>query len=95
VTEDLYLAFLGNLVICDAGIPVTGFISSRVPALLCYLAVTGRPHLRPALAGLLWGELPESSAQANLRKALTNLRQLVGPYVTITRGTVAFSRDSS
>ena len=93
--ENLRLSLLGNLDICRLDVPVTGFTSRKVPALLCYLAVTGRPHLRPALAGLLWGEQPDLTAQAYLRKALTNLHQLVGPYVVITRETVAFNRDSS
>ena len=95
MVENLRLSLLGNLVISRSGVPVTGFTSSKVPALLCYLAVTRRPHLRPALAGLLWGEQPELTSQANLRKALTNLHKLVGPYVDITRETVAFNHDSS
>ena len=50
--------------------PVTGFIYNKALALLAYLAVTGRPHSRDALAGLLWGEMPDAAAKANLRKIL-------------------------
>ncbi|MGD8517584.1 MAG: BTAD domain-containing putative transcriptional regulator, partial [Anaerolineae bacterium] len=95
MADELQLALLGPLEIRRAGTPVTGFASIKVQALLCYLAVTGQPHLRPSLAGLLWGEMPEANAQNNLRKALSNLRRLVGPHLAITRQTVALNRDSS
>jgi predicted ATPase/DNA-binding SARP family transcriptional activator len=64
-------------------------------ALLVYLVVTGRLHLRPALAGLLWGDMPETVAMTNLRKALANLRKLVGLHLDITRQAVAFNRDNA
>ena len=95
MADELQLALLGRLEIRLAGTPVTGFTSTKIQALLCYLAVTGQPHLRPSLAGLLWGEMPEANAQNNLRKALSNLRHLVGPHLAITRQTVAFKRDSA
>jgi DNA-binding SARP family transcriptional activator/predicted ATPase len=90
--EELQLALLGNAEVRRAGVPVT-FSSSKALALLCYLAVTGRPHARPALAGLLWGDSPEANARTNLRKALTHLRRLVGPHLSITRQAVAFNRE--
>jgi DNA-binding SARP family transcriptional activator len=95
MAEELHLALLGHLEILRSGLAVTGFTSNKVQALLCYLAVTGRPHLRPALAGLLWGELPEASAHNNLRKALSILHRLVGPYLDIRRDSVAFNRTSA
>ena len=58
---------------------MTGFIYNKALALLIYLAVTKRPHSREALAGLLWGEMPDASAKANLRKILAALRELL-PY---------------
>ncbi len=95
MADELHLALLGHLEIRRAGAAVPGFTSNKVQALLCYLAVTGRSHLRPALAGLLWGELSEASAQNSLRKALSNLHQLLGPYVDIRRDSVAFNRNSA
>jgi predicted ATPase/DNA-binding SARP family transcriptional activator len=95
MSSELELAFLGNIEIRQNGSLVTGFNSGKSQALLCYLAVTGRPHLRPTLAGLLWGDLPEDSARNNLRKALTNLRQLVGVHLSISRQAAAFNRDNS
>lgn len=49
--------------------------------------------MREALAGLLWADMPEAQAGKNLRNALSNLRALVGPYLSITRDDVAFNRD--
>ncbi|HSJ56285.1 MAG TPA: BTAD domain-containing putative transcriptional regulator, partial [Anaerolineae bacterium] len=90
---ELQLTFLGGLRVARDGTPVSGFVSTKVQALLCYLALTGQPHLRPSLAGLLWGDMPEERANVNLRKALSNLRRTVGDYVDLTGQTVAFVRD--
>ena len=73
------------------GAPVTAFVSAKVPALLAYLAVTGQAHSRETLAALLWGDLPEATAKRNLTKALTNLRQLLEPYLLIEWHSVAFN----
>jgi predicted ATPase/DNA-binding SARP family transcriptional activator/uncharacterized protein HemY len=95
MAKPLRLALLGGLQVTQGDAPVTGFVSSKALALLCYLAATGRPHLRPALAGLLWGEMPDASANTNLRKALSNLRQLVGDHLIFAQQSVAFDRDSA
>ena len=90
----LALRLLGNIEITLDGEPVTGFVSAKAQALLCYLAVTGRPHPRPSLAGLLWGEKSEEAALGNLRKAISNLRRLVGGHLLVTRQTVSFDRTA-
>lgn len=90
---ELRLSLLGQVAIGNDGVPLRGFKSSKVLALLCYLAVTGRAHYRSILAGLLWGDLPEENARMNLRKALENLRHLVGPHLVVTYQTVAFNRS--
>jgi DNA-binding SARP family transcriptional activator len=94
MTRTLQLTLLGQAEVRLAGEPVTGFYSAKSQALLFYLAVTGQSHTRPALAGLLWADLPETDALMNLRQVLTNLRKLVGDHLTITRQTVAFNRAS-
>ena len=44
---------------------VSGFASDKVRALLAYLAVeAGQPQRREKLAGLLWPDYPEPSANA-------------------------------
>ena len=92
---ELQLALLGRADVRQDGEPVVGFYSSKAQALLYYLAVTGTSHSRAALAGLLWADMPEEDARTNLRQALTSLRRLVGPHLTITRQAVAFDRGST
>lgn len=87
---NLEIRLLGGLQIRRDGVAESNFISSKVPALLAYLAVVRRPQQREALAGLLWGEMPDAAAANNLRQALTNLRKIADPYLIITRETVAF-----
>lgn len=74
--------------------PLTGFISSKVQALLCYLILNPQHHSRDALIGLFWGNAAEADARANLRVALSNLRKLLGDYLDSTRQTAAFNRAS-
>ncbi len=50
-------------------------------ALLAYLAVTGRPHTRDALATLLWGDSDQQHARGALRRTLSVLRSAVGEGV--------------
>jgi len=92
--EMLELVLLGAPEIRCDGAPVTALKSSKAQALLCYLAVTGQPHTRAALAGLLWGDMPEAKARMNLSQALSTLRRFFADHLTITRQTVAFERSS-
>jgi DNA-binding SARP family transcriptional activator/predicted ATPase len=87
--EGLRLILLGKPQVSRNGVPVTGFVYKKALALLAYLAVTRRPHSREALAGLLWGEMPDDAAKANLRKILSTLREIAGPELIIERQTVA------
>lgn len=90
MTAVLEIHLFGNPDIRLAGTPVGGFVSSKAPALLAYLVVTGRPHSRDALAALFWGEMAETDAKNNLRQTLSNLRKLLEPYLLITRDAVQF-----
>jgi DNA-binding SARP family transcriptional activator len=72
------------------GVDLT-FLRRKTMALLVYLAVTGRPHSRGTIAALLWGDLPQEKAAANLRKILVDLRNHASTLVLITRDTVAFN----
>ncbi|MDQ4075944.1 MAG: tetratricopeptide repeat protein [Chloroflexota bacterium] len=94
MTVKLELELLGGLRITQDGTAVTNFVSGKAPALLCYLAVTGQPQFRAALAGLLWSEQGEDDARRNLRVVLNNLRHVVAPHLVITRDTIAFDRSS-
>jgi predicted ATPase/DNA-binding SARP family transcriptional activator len=85
----LELSLLGGFQARLSGATITAFRSDKVRAMLAYLAVendhageSGRDHRREGLAVLFWPESDESSARANLRMALSNLRQLLAPAAT-------------
>lgn len=97
LTIQLFGTFLAAL----DGKQVSGFDSDKVRALLSYLAIeSDRPQRREKLAGLLWPEFSERSARTNLRRALSNLRLLIGdqdtspPYLHVTRQTIQFNAES-
>lgn len=90
--QELQIKLLGNVEISLNAVQLTGFNSSKSQALLCYLAVTGRTHARSTLVGMFWPELPETNAQRNLRKTLSNLRKLIAPYLSIDRESVALNQ---
>ena len=95
MTAKLELSLLGTVVITWNGECVDDQLPGKSKALLCYLAVTGSQHSRERLAGLLWGDKPETSAKASLRKSLSALRQLFGDALIITRQSVALNQDSA
>jgi hypothetical protein len=77
----LSIRVLGPFQVSVDGVPVDGFATDKVRALLAYLALSpGHPHRREALAGLLWPDFPERSARASLRNALANLRNVLGEH---------------
>jgi DNA-binding SARP family transcriptional activator len=70
-------------------------------ALLAYLVVEAeRPHQRDELVGLLWPELPDTTARTNLHQALANLREAIGdararpPFLLVTRDTIQLNPAS-
>ena len=95
MTKVLKLALLGRLQLSWDDQPLNQLVSAKAQALLCYLAVTGQPHSRQALAGLLWGELPEADARRNLRGVVMKLRQFVETHLIITNQTLAFDVNSA
>ena len=93
--DQLRLSLLGKLKVERNGQPLGGLTSLKGQALLVYLAVTGQPHSRSALAGLLWSDMPETDARTNLRVTLSQLRKVVGDAVIATRRTVELNPDSN
>jgi predicted ATPase/DNA-binding SARP family transcriptional activator len=73
---------------------LTGFRSAKAEALLYYLCVTGQAHTRLALAGLLWGQWPDSQALVNLSQTLSNLRRLLGDHLEVSRDIIGWRRQS-
>jgi DNA-binding SARP family transcriptional activator/DNA-binding beta-propeller fold protein YncE/energy-coupling factor transporter ATP-binding protein EcfA2 len=97
----LQIKLLGPFEVAVGDEPAQGFDSDKVRALLAYLAAeAGRSHRRETLAGLFWPEQSERSARANLRRALANLRQVIGdekadpPFLAISRQTIRFNLAS-
>ena len=98
----LSLYFLGSFQVILDGKPVSTFRSDKVRALLAYLASeSDRSHLREALAGVLWPDMPIQVARKNLRLSLHRLRQPLDDLesepalVQITRETVQFNMTGS
>src|SRR5215207_3102532 len=50
-------------------------------ALLVYLAVSGRPHSRDALATMLWPESDGREGRACLRRTLHRLQEAIGDHI--------------
>ena len=91
----LELKFLGGIFIHLDNAPLTALKSKKGQALLCYLAVTGKEHSRSALSGLLWTDVSEKKARANLRKTLSRLKPHLRSHLTITRESIAFTQDAA
>jgi predicted ATPase/DNA-binding SARP family transcriptional activator len=67
----------------------------KAVALLAYLALTGGSHSRDSLATLLWPEYDQSSARANLRRALSLLNRTLGEgQLTADRETASLNPDA-
>jgi len=88
IDQELRVRVLGAAELAVGGRPLIQLASAKATALLFYLAVTGTGHSRTALAGLLWSDLPEPTARANLRLVLTKLRRVLPEHLDVTRQTV-------
>ena len=65
----------------------------KAEALIYYLAVTGRPHSRAALAALLWSKSPEHQARNSLRNAVYTVRRSLLPtnLLMVERDTISLN----
>ena len=67
------------------GVELSGFESDKARALLAYLATESeQPYHRERLAGLLWPDFDDQSARTNLRRVLSNVRQVIGDRTSDT-----------
>jgi WD40 repeat protein/DNA-binding SARP family transcriptional activator len=97
----LLIRLLGPPQVGPDRVSVSDLRSDKAIALLAYLVVeSDRAHRREKLAGMLWPGFTESSARANLRRALADLRQAIGDqqvtptYLHTTRQTIQFTTAS-
>lgn len=88
------VTLLGDWAVVSEDWPIV-FTSTKGQALLIYLALTGRPHTRLALASLLWPEKQDKDALANLRQAIYALRRTLPDLVIATRERVGLHPDRS
>ncbi len=93
--SDLRLSLFGTPRLeCD-GAPVK-LTRRKVTALLAYLAVTGQPHSREAVATLLWPDFDAPNAYAYLRNALWMLKQMpLADKIEAEQETLAFRQDET
>jgi DNA-binding SARP family transcriptional activator len=89
----LEIRLLGEPEVLRDGQAVPLPASKKSRALLAYLAVTGRPHLRERLCELLW-EGPDDP-RAALRWSLTKLRPLIEAHLVAGRDHVEFRAGGS
>ena len=97
----LTISLLGHFQATLRATALTSFESSKVRALLAYLAVEAdQAHQRDVLAGLLWPHRSTRDALSNLRYALYDLRNVIGDreadpsFLSITRRTLQFNTAS-
>ena len=87
--SNLLLCLLGPFSASLGDKPLTRFRTTKVQALLIYLAVeSGHAHSREGLMALLWPEMPLASAQINLRQTLYRLKQAVPEVGSEESGTL-------
>src|SRR6476469_9471834 len=94
MVRELHLALLGGLRITEGEAALPGLATHKGQALICYLALTRRPHTRDALASLLWSDDPQEEARASLRNVLSLVRKVASQYLVVTRDTIAFNPES-
>lgn len=65
--------------------PLNGINASKVQELFCYLLLNRqRPHLREALAGMLWGDSTTAQSKKYLRQALWQLQTILDEHASAT-----------
>lgn len=74
----LQIHLLGELQVCRADERLVLPASRKTRALLAYLAVTARRHLRSELCGLFWEDAADP--RAGLRWSLTQIRRALGAH---------------
>jgi DNA-binding SARP family transcriptional activator len=70
-------------------------VPASAQRLLALVAFRRRPLRRAHLAGVLWPDVPEDRAQANLRSALWRLNGCARTVIRSTRGQLALCQDAT
>ena len=88
---ELRIRTLGPPQVWLGAVPLT-FRRRKSLALLVYLALTGRAHGREVLASLFVDRASDAQAREQFRTSLTGLVEQVGPFLLVTRETIALDR---
>jgi DNA-binding SARP family transcriptional activator/predicted ATPase len=91
MAPELRIRTLGTPQVWLGEVPLT-FRRRKSLALLVYLALTGRAHGREVLASLFVDRASDAQAREQFRTTLTSLVEQVGPFVLVTRDTIALDR---
>lgn len=87
----LTITTLGKLEMRLGETAVSAFVSRKAEALFVYLVCVRRPVSRNTLATLLWDDLPQDRALANLSVLLNSLRKQLDPFLLVSRNEIAFN----
>ena len=97
----LTLNFFGGFQAAIDGEPVAESRAKRIEALLIYLVLeANHPHRRELLIGLLFPDMPDDTARANLRQTLSRLRKAIHdaqaepPFLLSNRESTQFNLQS-
>lgn len=99
MASTLCISLLGNFGVFDGDTPLTTLNTPRLQSLLAYLVLhRDAPQSRQHLAFLLWPDLPEARARANLRRQLHQLQQVLpaaDQFIRADTQTLQWRPDSS
>lgn len=92
----IVLNLLGQFQLTVDGQPIAGLTSTKLQALIAYLAVEQeQAHSREFLAELLWPDRPSGVARQNLRQTLSRLQRAlpteIAALLTISRNKICFN----
>jgi DNA-binding SARP family transcriptional activator/predicted ATPase len=90
----LEIQTLGGLQIRLGNQPLKGFRSRKAEAMLVYLALQRKPVSREILAERFWSDGSQNATMANLRVVLSNLRQILDPFITVSRDAAGMDQDA-
>ncbi len=76
---------MGGLSLAVDGVSIDGRVPDKAALAAVYLADVGVPVRRSRLAGLLWSDMDESKARANLRVTLSRFRTVAGTHIHADR----------
>ncbi len=91
----LTVQFFGKPQIWVDGEPLESLVSQKARAALFYLAAHPGMVSRSQLAGLLWSDMEESAARANLRVVISKLKPRLSEFLIINRREIGLDPEKN